>query len=136
MKAGKDFFLVYSPEREDPGNPDFTTKTIPKVVGGITPSCRKVGKTLYKQVIEKVIEVSSTRAAELTKLLENIYRCVNIAMINEMKILADKMDIDIWEVIDASATNLRFSAFYPGPGLGGHCIPHRSFLSFMEGQRI
>ena len=124
MKAGKDFFLVYSPEREDPGNPDFTTKTIPKVVGGITPSCRKVGKMLYKQVIEKVIEVSSTRAAELTKLLENIYRCVNIAMINEMKILADKMDIDIWEVIDASATKpFGFSAFYPGPGLGGHCIP-------------
>ncbi len=124
LKAGKDFFLVYSPEREDPGNADFTTKTIPKVVGGITPSCRKVGKALYGQVIEKVIDVSSTRAAELTKLLENIYRCVNIAMVNEMKILADKMDIDIWEVIDASATKpFGFSPFYPGPGLGGHCIP-------------
>jgi len=124
LKAGKDFFLVYSPEREDPGNPDFTTETIPKVVGGISPSCRKVGTALYGQVIKKVVCVSSTRAAELTKLLENIYRCVNIAMVNEMKILADKMDIDIWEVIDASATKpFGFSPFYPGPGLGGHCIP-------------
>jgi len=124
LKVGKDFFLVYSPEREDPGNAEFTTKTIPKIVGGITPACRKVGKTLYEQIIEKVVEVSSTRTAELSKLLENIYRCVNIALVNEMKILADRMDINIWEVIDASATKpFGFSPFYPGPGLGGHCIP-------------
>ncbi len=124
LKVGRDFFLVYSPEREDPGNTEFTTKTIPKIVGGITPACRKVGKILYEQIIEKVVEVSSTRTAELTKLLENIYRCVNIALVNEMKILADKMDINIWEVIDASATKpFGFSPFYPGPGLGGHCIP-------------
>lgn len=124
LKVGKDFFLVYSPEREDPGNAEFTTKTIPKIVGGVTTSCRKVGKTLYEQIIEKVVEVSSTRTAELSKLLENIYRCVNIALVNEMKILAEKMNIDIWEVIEASATKpFGFSAFYPGPGLGGHCIP-------------
>ncbi len=90
LKVGKDFFLIYSPEREDPGNAEFTTKKIPKIVGGITPACRKVGKALYEQIIEKVVEVSSTRTAELSKLLENIYRCVNIALVNEMKILADK----------------------------------------------
>lgn len=124
LKAGKDFFLVYSPEREDPGNKEFSTRTIPKIVGGITPACCRVGKALYEQVIDKVVTVSSTRAAELTKLLENIYRCVNIAMVNEMKILADRMKINIWEVIDASATKpFGFSPFYPGPGLGGHCIP-------------
>ncbi len=124
LKVGRDFFLIYSPEREDPGNAEFTTKTIPKIVGGITPACLKVGKTLYEQIIEKVVEVSSTRTAELSKLLENIYRCVNIALVNEMKILADRMDINIWEVIDASATKpFGFSPFYPGPGLGGHCIP-------------
>lgn len=124
LKVGRDFFLIYSPEREDPGNTEFTTKTIPKIVGGITPACLKVGKTLYEQIIEKVVEVSSTRTAELSKLLENIYRCVNIALVNEMKMLADRMDINIWEVIDASATKpFGFSPFYPGPGLGGHCIP-------------
>ncbi|MCP4624227.1 MAG: nucleotide sugar dehydrogenase, partial [bacterium] len=124
LKVGKDFCLVYSPEREDPGNKDFTTQTIPKVLGGVTPVCRKAGQKLYEQIIDQVVVVSSTRAAELTKLLENIYRCVNIAMVNELKILADRMDIDIWEVINASATKpFGFSAFYPGPGLGGHCIP-------------
>ncbi len=122
--AGRDIYVVYSPEREDPGNPDFTTRTIPKVVGGVTSNCRKIGQLLYSQVIDKVVTVSSTRAAEMTKLLENIYRCVNIALVNELKILADRMGIDIWEVIEASSTKpFGFSAFYPGPGLGGHCIP-------------
>jgi len=124
LRVGKDFYLVYSPEREDPGNKDFSTRTIPKVVGGVTSSCRKVGEVLYGQIIDRVVSVSSTKAAELTKLLENIYRCVNIALVNEMKVLGDRMGIDIWEVIQASATKpFGFSPFYPGPGLGGHCIP-------------
>jgi len=124
LKVGKDFFLVFSPEREDPGNKNFSTKTIPKVVGGITPACRKTGEALYSQIIDTVVSVSSTRAAELTKLLENIYRCVNIALVNELKMLADRMNIDIWEVINASSTKpFGFAPFYPGPGLGGHCIP-------------
>jgi UDP-N-acetyl-D-glucosamine dehydrogenase len=116
--------LVYSPEREDPGNPRYSTQTIPKVVGGITQSCLESGIALYESIIDKVIPVSTTRAAEMTKLLENIYRSVNIAMVNELKILADKMNIDLWEVIDAAATKpFGFQPFYPGPGLGGHCIP-------------
>jgi len=124
LKAGRDFYLIFSPEREDPGNKNFSTKTIPKVVGGITPACRKVGEVLYGQIIDTVVSVSSTRAAELTKLLENIYRCVNIALVNELKMLADRMGIDIWEVINASSTKpFGFAPFYPGPGLGGHCIP-------------
>jgi len=124
LLAGKDFFLVFSPEREDPGRKDFSTSTIPKVVGGTTPACLKVGSLLYSQVIEKVVEVSSTKAAEMTKLLENIYRCVNIALVNELKMLTERMDIDIWEVIRASSTKpFGFQPFYPGPGLGGHCIP-------------
>jgi UDP-N-acetyl-D-glucosamine dehydrogenase len=124
LEAGKDYFLVFSPEREDPGNAKFSTRTIPKVVGGITPHCLEVGKTLYEQVIDRVITVSSTRAAELVKLLENIYRAVNIALVNELKLLSERMDIDIWEVIDAAATKpFGYTAFYPGPGLGGHCIP-------------
>jgi UDP-N-acetyl-D-glucosamine dehydrogenase len=124
LKAGRDFFLVFSPEREDPGNKSFSTQTIPKVVGGLTPACRKVGEALYAQIIDTVVSVSSTRAAELTKLLENIYRCVNIALVNELKMLADRMGIDIWEVIHASSTKpFGFAPFYPGPGLGGHCIP-------------
>ena len=123
-KVGKDFFLVYSPEREDPGNKNFTTRTIPKVVGGVTPSCRKLGQQLYGQIIDEVVVVSSTAAAELSKLLENIYRCVNIALVNEMKMLTDRMGIDIWEVVAAAATKpFGFTPFYPGPGLGGHCIP-------------
>ena len=122
--VGKDIFLVYSPEREDPANAKFCTETIPKVCGGITKSCLSVGIALYGQVIEKVVPVSSTRTAEMTKLLENIYRAVNIGLVNELKIVADKMDIDIWEVIDAAATKpFGFTPFYPGPGLGGHCIP-------------
>ena len=124
MRVGKDIFLVYSPEREDPGNPNFTTRTIPKVCGGHTSACLEVGLALYGQVIDKVVPVSSTRAAELTKLLENIHRAVNIGLVNEMKVVADKMDIDIHEVIRAAATKpFGFVPYYPGPGLGGHCIP-------------
>jgi len=121
---GEDFFLVYSPEREDPGNPNFSTHSIPKVVGGSTPACRQVGERLYGAAVDKIVPVSSTQAAELTKLLENIHRAVNIGLVNEMKIIADKMDIDIFEVIDAAKTKpFGFTAYYPGPGLGGHCIP-------------
>jgi len=124
LEAGKDYFLVFSPEREDPGNPKFSTRTIPKVVGGFTPDCLEAGKTLYGQVIDRVVTVSSTRAAELVKLLENIYRSVNIALVNELKLLCDRMNIDIWEVIDAASTKpFGYTPFYPGPGLGGHCIP-------------
>lgn len=124
LKVGHDVFLVYSPEREDPGNPDFTTRSIPKVVGGVTEACRDVGLALYGGVIDKVVPVSSTKVAELTKLLENIHRAVNIGLVNEMKIVADRMGIDIHEVIDAAATKpFGFVAYRPGPGLGGHCIP-------------
>jgi len=124
LKVGKDFFLAFSPEREDPGNKRFMTHQIPKVVAGVTPSCQKVVTTLYGQIIKKVVPVSSTRVAELTKLLENIYRSVNIALVNELKMLTDRMGIDIWEVIEAASTKpFGFSPFYPGPGMGGHCIP-------------
>lgn len=124
LKAGTDIFLVYSPEREDPGNTKFSTRSIPKVCGGHTPDCLDVGQALYGQVIDKVIPVSSTKAAELTKLLENIHRAVNIGLVNEMKVVADKMGIDIHEVIRAAATKpFGFVPYYPGPGLGGHCIP-------------
>jgi UDP-N-acetyl-D-glucosamine dehydrogenase len=123
-KAGKDFFLGFSPEREDPGNKRFSTQQIPKVVSGVTLSCRKIVIALYQEIIEKVIPMTSTRAAEMTKLLENIYRSVNIALVNELKMLSDRMGIDIWEVIEAAATKpFGFSPFYPGPGMGGHCIP-------------
>jgi UDP-N-acetyl-D-glucosamine dehydrogenase len=124
FEVGKDVFLVFSPEREDPANPDFTTRTIPKVVGGCTAACLEVGKALYGQVIDRVVPVSSTRVAEMTKLLENIHRAVNIGLVNEMKIVADRMGIDIHEVIRAAATKpFGFVPYYPGPGLGGHCIP-------------
>ncbi len=124
FKLGENYFLVYSPEREDPGNPDFTTQTIPKVVGGHTKHCTEIGKALYGKVVNKLVPVSSTKTAEMTKLLENIHRAVNIGLVNEMKILADKMGIDIYEVIRAAATKpFGFTAYYPGPGLGGHCIP-------------
>ncbi|GBF34172.1 UDP-glucose dehydrogenase [Desulfocucumis palustris] len=124
FKVGEDIFLVYSPEREDPGNKNFTTATIPKVVGGSTPACLKIGQALYGSLVDKVVTVSSTKAAELTKLLENIYRSVNIGLVNEMKIVADRMGIDIWEVIEAASTKpFGFTPFYPGPGWGGHCIP-------------
>lgn len=124
FQIGENFFLVYSPEREDPGNPNFSTHSIPKVVGGATPACRKVGEHLYAAAVDKVVPVSSTQAAELTKLLENIHRAVNIGLVNEMKVIGDRMGIDIFEVIDAAATKpFGFTAYYPGPGLGGHCIP-------------
>ncbi|QGZ30552.1 UDP-N-acetyl-D-glucosamine 6-dehydrogenase [Stutzerimonas stutzeri] len=124
LVVGENIFLVYSPEREDPGNPNFETRTIPKVIGGHTPSCLDVGVALYEQAIDQVISVSSTKAAEMTKLLENIHRAVNIGLVNEMKVVADRMGIDIFEVVDAAATKpFGFTAYYPGPGLGGHCIP-------------
>ncbi len=124
LKAGKDFQLAYSPEREDPGNKHFTTKTIPKVVGGLTTKCRDMACELYNTAIIKTVPLSSLEAAEATKILENVYRCINIAMVNELKIVFDRMGIDIWEVIRAASTKpFGFTAFYPGPGLGGHCIP-------------
>lgn len=124
LKVGKDIFLVFSPEREDPGNENFSTRTIPKVCGGVTSACLDVGVALYGAVIDQVVSVSSTRAAEMTKLLENIHRAVNIGLVNELKIVSDAMGIDIREVIDAAATKpFGFTAYYPGPGLGGHCIP-------------
>ncbi|UHQ54877.1 nucleotide sugar dehydrogenase [Microbulbifer sp. YPW16] len=124
LKVGEDVFLIYSPEREDPGNSQYETRTIPKVVGGQTSACLEVGKALYQSAIEQVVAVSSTRAAEMTKLLENIHRAVNIGLVNEMKLVADRMGVDIFEVIDAAATKpFGFTPYYPGPGLGGHCIP-------------
>jgi UDP-N-acetyl-D-glucosamine dehydrogenase len=124
LAVGRDIFLVFSPEREDPGNPHFETRTIPKVCGGSTAACLEAGVALYSAAIDRVVPVSSTRAAELTKLLENIHRAVNIGLVNEMKIIADKMEIDIHEVIRAAATKpFGFTPYYPGPGLGGHCIP-------------
>lgn len=124
FKVGQDVFLVFSPEREDPGRKDFNTKTIPKVVGGCTKECLEVGLALYGGVIDRVVPVSSTKAAEMTKLLENIHRAVNIGLVNEIKVVCDKMGIDVHEVIDAAATKpFGFVAYYPGPGLGGHCIP-------------
>lgn len=124
LKVGEDIFLVFSPEREDPGNQSYSTQTIPKVCGGCTSQCLAAGIALYDQVVDKVVPVSSTRAAELTKLLENIHRSVNIGLVNEMKIVADKMGIDLHEVIRAAATKpFGFVPYYPGPGIGGHCIP-------------
>ncbi|VBB09598.1 udp-glucose/gdp-mannose dehydrogenase dimerisation [Lucifera butyrica] len=124
LKIGEDLFLVYSPEREDPGNTYFTTGSIPKVCGGITKHCLEVGIALYSAATVRVVPVSSTRTAEMTKLLENIHRAVNIGLVNELKIVADAMGIDIYEVIDAASTKpFGFTPYYPGPGLGGHCIP-------------
>lgn len=124
MKAGTDFHLAFSPEREDPGNPDSKVALIPKVVGGLTPACLERAKSLYGQAIKTVVPVSSCRAAEATKLLENIFRGVNIALVNELKVVYGAMGIDVWEVINAAKTKpFGFMPFYPGPGLGGHCIP-------------
>lgn len=124
LKCGDDFFLAYSPEREDPGNPHYETKTIPKVVGGIGERAQILAATLYEQAISQVVNVSSSRTAEAVKLTENIFRCVNIALVNELKVVFEKMGIDIWEVIEAAKTKpFGFMPFYPGPGLGGHCIP-------------
>ena len=124
LVIGKNVFVAYSPEREDPGNENFNTRTIPKIVGGITPSCSEAGMALYKGCIETVVEVSSTKVAEMIKLLENIHRSVNIGLVNEMKIVADRMGIDIFEVIDGAATKpFGFTPYFSGPGVGGHCIP-------------
>ncbi len=124
LRVGEGFYLAYSPEREDPGNPNFDTQRIPKVVGGCTPACLTVAVALYKSALDKVVPVSSTAVAEMSKLFENIFRSVNIALVNEIKTVCDRMDIDVWEMIDAAATKpFGFMPFYPGPGLGGHCIP-------------
>jgi len=124
LRCGRDFFLAFSPEREDPGNKEFTMEQIPKVVGGIDAPSRRAASALYGEVVAKVVEVSSCEAAEAAKLLENIYRCVNIALVNELKMCFDRMGIDVWEVIRAASTKpFGFQAFHPGPGLGGHCIP-------------
>jgi UDP-N-acetyl-D-glucosamine dehydrogenase len=123
-RAGEDFFLVFSPEREDPGNPVYSVSNIPKVIGGVTPNCAELAALLYGVIFEKTVLVSRPAAAELCKLLENIFRSVNIALVNELKLLCDKMDLDVWEIIDAAATKpFGYMPFYPGPGLGGHCIP-------------
>ena len=124
LKVGVDFFLAFSPERVDPGNPKFKTHNTPKVIGGVTPSCGEAAKALYLKAIEKIILVSSPRAAEMVKLLENNFRSVNIGLVNEVALMCRRLDVNVWEVIDAAATKpFGFMAFYPGPGLGGHCIP-------------
>jgi UDP-N-acetyl-D-glucosamine dehydrogenase len=124
LKAGVDFFIAFSPERVDPGNPMFQTHNVPKVVGGLTPECSKLAAALYGTAIETIVPVSSTRVAEMVKLLENTFRAVNIGLVNELALMCDRMNIDVWEVVDAAKTKpFGFMAFYPGPGLGGHCIP-------------
>ena len=124
LKAGQDFFLCFSPERVDPGNPVYQTKNIPKVVGGITPACTAVAEHFYSLALDRVVTVGSTKAAEMVKLLENTFRMINIGLVNEMALMCDRMGINVWEVIDAAATKpFGFMPFYPGPGLGGHCIP-------------
>jgi UDP-N-acetyl-D-glucosamine dehydrogenase len=124
LRVGEDFFLAFSPERVDPGNPRYSTRNIPKVVGGLTPTCTRLAAALFGSTVESVVTVSSTRVAETVKLLENTFRSVNIGLVNEIALLCDRMDIDVWEVIEAAATKpFGFMPFYPGPGLGGHCIP-------------
>jgi UDP-N-acetyl-D-glucosamine dehydrogenase len=124
LAAGRDFFLCFSPERVDPGNPQFQTANIPKVVGGVTPACTEMGRLFYSQALERVVPVGSTQVAEMVKLLENTFRMINIGLVNEIALMCGRMGIDVWEVIDAAATKpFGFMPFYPGPGLGGHCIP-------------
>ncbi len=124
LKVGADIHLAFSPERVDPGNPEFATHNTPKVVGGVTERCTEVAVAFYGSFLESIVPVSSTRVAEMSKLLENIFRCVNIALVNELLVLSERMGIDIWEVVDAAKTKpFGFMPFYPGPGLGGHCIP-------------
>jgi UDP-N-acetyl-D-glucosamine dehydrogenase len=124
LKAGRDFFLCFSPERVDPGNPKYNTSNIPKVVGGVTAACSEMGRLFYAQALQKVVAVSSTQVAEMVKLLENTFRMINIGLVNEMALMCDRMGINVWEVIEAAATKpFGFMPFYPGPGLGGHCIP-------------
>ncbi len=124
FKVGKDFFLAFSPERVDPGNKKFKTQNTPKIVGGITPKCLKVAKTLYSTIIKTVVPVSSSRSAEMVKLLENTFRAVNIGLVNEIALMCDRLGLDVWEIIEAASTKpFGYMPFYPGPGLGGHCIP-------------
>ena len=124
LEVGRDFFLAYSPEREDPGNQHYSTASIPKLVGGVTPACGELAFTLYSQAVDRAVSVAGTRVAEAAKILENVYRAVNIALVNELKVTFDRMGLDVWEVIEAAKTKpFGFQAFYPGPGLGGHCIP-------------
>ncbi|MFQ5913606.1 MAG: nucleotide sugar dehydrogenase [Nitrospinota bacterium] len=124
LRVGRDFHLAFSPERVDPGNPNYSTRNIPKVVGGVTPECCRAAVELYRNCIEEVVPVSSTRVAELVKLLENTFRSVNVGLVNELALLCNRLNIDVWEVIDAAASKpFGFMPFYPGPGLGGHCIP-------------
>ena len=124
LRVGKDFSLAFSPERIDPGNPTYTTRTIPKVIGGITPSCTRLANALYGSIIHRTVPVSSSKVAEMVKLLENTFRTVNIGLVNEMALMCDKLGVDVWEVLEAAKTKpFGFMAFYPGPGIGGHCIP-------------
>ena len=137
LKCGTDFFLAYSPEREDPGRKDFNTQSIPKLVGGIDPASGEIATALYTAAIAKVIPVSTAEVAEAAKLLENIYRAVNIALVNEMKVVLDAMGIDVWEVVEAAKTKpFGFQAFYPGPGLGGHCIPIDPFYLTWKAREV
>jgi UDP-N-acetyl-D-glucosamine dehydrogenase len=124
LEVGRDFFLCFSPERVDPGNPKYQTANIPKVVGGCTQACTEMGRLFYEQALDRVVPVSSTQVAEMVKLLENTFRMINIGLANEMAMMCDRMGINVWEVVDAAATKpFGFMPFYPGPGLGGHCIP-------------
>ena len=135
LKAGEDFFLAFSPERVDPGNPTFQTHNVPKVVGGLTPDCAALAGALYGTAIETIVPVSSTRVAEMVKLLENTFRAVNIGLVNELALMCDRMNIDVWEVVDAAKTKpFGFMAFYPGPGPGRPLHPDRSVLSVVEGE--
>lgn len=133
QRVGEEFFLCFSPERVDPGNVDYQTRNIPKVVGGITSACRRLGAVLYRQALDNVVPFSGARVAEMLELLENTFRMVNIGLVNEMALLCERMDIDVWEVIDAASTKpFGFMPFYPGPGLGGHCIPIDPFYLFWK----
>jgi len=137
FEIGKNFFVGYSPEREDPGNTEFTTKTIPKVVSGYTKNCLEITQALYNSIVDTTVPVTSTRVAEMTKILENIHRVVNIGLVNELKMVADKMDIDIFEVINVAATKpFGYTSYYPGPGLGGHCIPIDPFYLTWKAKEV
>src|SRR5438876_11144165 len=138
LKVGQDFFLCFSPERVDPGNPKYNTSNIPKVVGGVTPACSEMGRVFYSQALQKVVAVSSTQVAEMVKLLENTFRMINIGLANEIAMMCDRMSINVWEVIEAAATKpFGFMPFFPGPGLGGPCIPIASFyLSWNTKQAV
>ncbi|MEW5902086.1 MAG: nucleotide sugar dehydrogenase [Acidobacteriota bacterium] len=137
LRAGRDFYLAFSPEREDPGNRTYSTETIPKVVGGLTPECRRLARLLYDQIICRTISVSSPRVAEAVKLLENIFRSVNIALVNELKIIFERLGIDVWEVIQAASSKpFGFMPFYPGPGYGGHCIPVDPFYLTWKAKEV